>query len=118
MDTVTLAGGAMGAFLIGATLLQRTRASTRRDRLLGLLAKATAVATCVGWLIMWFTEEAIWSPAPRTCADFATIELKGQVYRNCAYLIHRYQAGEWLFVGGLAAIAIGVVLQRRTKQEA
>ena len=118
MDALTLVGGAMGAFLIGATLFQPVRASTRQEQLLGWSAKVVAVATSIGWLMMWFTEEAIWSDAPRTCTELATIELKGQVYRNCAYLIHRYQAGEWLFFMGIVVIAIGSLLQRPTKQKA
>lgn len=116
VDTVTLVGGAMGVFLIGTTVFQPGRESTRRKKTLGLLAKASAVSTYVGWLMMWFTEQAIWSPAPRTCVEFATIELKGQVYRNCAYLVHRYEAGQWLFLGGLAVLAMAAALGRRIKQ--
>jgi hypothetical protein len=118
-DIVTLAGGALVALvLIAGLLFHRVRGNTPAERLLGWSSKLGFAATFIGWLIMWFTEGAIWSPLPRSCAAFASIELKGQVFRNCSYLIHRYQVGEWLFFGGLAAIAacfaLGRLVERQT----
>ncbi|MFL6740341.1 MAG: hypothetical protein ACJ8EI_01875 [Sphingomicrobium sp.] len=71
-----------------------------------------------GWLVMWFTQEPIWSTVPRSCTDFASIELKGHVYRTCSYLVHRYQAGEWTFYGGLLAFAACIVISKLMKRQA
>jgi hypothetical protein len=110
-NTVTLAGGAIVALLVVAEIFfHRARGRARAERPLGLFGKLGFVALAIGWLMMWFTEEAIWSPTPRTCTALASIELKGQVYRNCSYLVHRYETGEWLFFGGLAALVICVAL--------
>ena len=106
VDTVILVGAATVLLILAEVFFHPIRAGTRREKLFGFLAKIVFVSMLTGWLLMWLTEEKIWSPAPRACDSFASIELKGQVYRNCSYLVHRYEAGEWLFWGGFAAIAI------------
>ena len=113
MDAVTLVGGALVGLLILAELFfHPIRASTRREKLLALVGKTLFLSVLIGWLAMWLTEEEIFSTTPHSCQSLASIELKGQVFRHCSYLVHLYQAGEWLFGGALAAIAALVILGR------
>lgn len=113
-DIVTLAGAALVAVMAVAELLfHPVRGRTGTDKLLGWLGKLAFVGGAVGWLMMWLAEGAIWSPTPRHCTALASIQLKGQTYRNCSHLVHRYQAGEWLFYGSVAVLAFSFALGKR-----
>jgi hypothetical protein len=78
--------------------------------LLKTVVMIALVGCGVAWLTMWVTEDAIWSaPSPR-CEAYATIELKGHVYRTCSYLAARYKAGENGFTASWIIMAIGIGL--------
>jgi protein-S-isoprenylcysteine O-methyltransferase Ste14 len=118
-ETILVLGGAAVAIFGAVSVLFQADASrSLTEKLVRVVGRLAFVAGTIGWLMMWFTEEAIWSSAPRTCTALASIELKGQVYRNCSYLVHRYQAGEWLFYAGLAAFAVSIALDRLSKRQA
>ena len=110
--SLTLGGAAIAIFIAMSVLFQRDESRGRTEKLFRLAGRFAFVAGATGWVLMWLTEEEIWSPAPRTCSEFASIELKGHVYRNCSYLVHRYQSGEWLFYAGLAVFAGCIILDR------
>jgi hypothetical protein len=105
-SAVTLIGGAFVALIAAAGVI-RDLVQARKGgvTLLGIVVSLAMVTSMIGWLMMWFTQEPIWSPVPRNCAAFASIELKGHVYRTCSYLVHRYEAGESMFFGGLLIFA-------------
>ena len=115
-STGTLAFGALvAAIAVAGLFFHPVGGRTGTDKLLGWLGKLGVIGGMVGWLMMWLTEGAIWSPIDRHCAALATIELKGQMYRNCSYLVHRYEAGEWLFFGSFALLAVSFALGKRRK---
>jgi hypothetical protein len=109
---LTLGGAAVAIFIAASALFRVDKSRSLTEKLLGAAGRLAFVGGVAGWLMMWLTEEKIWSPTPRTCTAVASIELKGQVYHNCSYLVHRYQTGEWLFYAGLAAFAICVALNK------
>lgn len=118
-NTVTLAVGAAVALLaIFNVLRPRAREDNEGGTLFAMLAKVALTIGLAGWLTMWFTEEAIWSPATRRCEAFASIELKGHVYRTCSYLVHRYETGEWMFWGALLTVAVCIGLSKLDAREA
>ena len=117
-SAVTLIGGAFVAIItVAAVLRSLFHARKARGARLGVAASLAMVPVMIGWLMMWFTQEPIWSTVPKGCTAFASIELKGHVHRTCSYLVHRYQAGEWLFYVGLAVFAACIGLSRLAKRQ-
>jgi len=117
-NAVVLLGGALVAIIAGAGVVRDLIEGRKRRLTILDIACSLAMATAmVGWLMMWFTQEPIWSTDARTCNAFASIELKGHVYRTCSYLVHRYEAGEWMFFGGLFTFAICAAVERLLKRK-
>jgi hypothetical protein len=115
---VVLVGGAFAAVLAAASLVRLAiQVLKRRITLLGFLGSLAILEGTAGWLIMWFTQEPIWSAVPPNCKTFASIELKGHVYRTCSYLVHRYQAGEWMFWAGLLVFATCIGIRKLTNDQ-
>jgi hypothetical protein len=111
----------VGAVVILAVLRGLFKAGSReqpRERVLHIAVALVVLVGVIGWEMMWFTEKAIWSPAPHSCTVLATIELKGRLWRNCSYLVQRYEAGEWLFDGSMIIFALGIALDRLLKRRA
>src|SRR6185437_3158432 len=96
-DTYTLLIGAFVGVLALMSILARTEGRTPIERWFQRLLKLAFVTGMCAWLVMWFTEPAIWSSTAKTCVSYASIDLKGQVYRTCSYLVHRHQTAEWAF---------------------
>src|SRR4051812_22146600 len=118
MNSVVLAGGALVVIFAAADILRlEVQAHKRRETIVGIVGRLAMVAAMLGWLVMWFTQEPIWSAGPRSCAAFSSIELKGHVYRTCSYLVHRYQTGEWTFYGGLLAFGVCIGITKLLKRQ-
>ena len=116
-DTYTLLIGAFVGALALTSVFSRTEGSAPIERWRERVLKLVFVTGMCAWLVMWFTEPAIWSSTARTCVSYASIELKGHVYRTCSYLAHRHQAAEWTFGAswliGAVCILIGLANRRR-----
>jgi len=79
---------------------------------LNVVVRLALAAGLAGWLCMVFTEETIWSQQSPHCPILATIELKGNVYRTCSYLVTRYRIGESAFMISVLIMAAGVIAGR------
>jgi len=116
LNMYTLLVGAFIGVLALTSIFSRNEGKTSVERGLQRTLKIAFVIGMGAWLVIWFTEPAIWASAGRICASYASIELKGQVYRTCSYLVHRHQAAEWIFGASWLAGAICILVPLINRQ--